>query len=105
MKKKYFKSVIAFVLLLVLFNQQINCFAAGKTVEAFKNNNHSGKSDCQEMIDGLNGQVSYRSFYKDVTDGISMLDFTNKSRAINIGRVMGAIQVIFGVIMVLVLIL
>lgn len=106
MKKKYFKSVIAFVLSLVLFNQQIDCFAAGKTVEAFKNNNHSGKSDCQEMIDGLNGQVSYSSSYKGVYDGISQLDFENKSKAIkywashgsNSGNLWGDSKVNFNII-------
>lgn len=40
-------------------------YAAGKTVEAFKNNSFEGKSDCKKFVDGIKGQdSSYKSTYK-----------------------------------------
>lgn len=67
---------------LVLFNN-VNCYAAGKTIEAFKNNNYTGTSDCQEMINGIKSQnSSYTSTYKKSTSSITRTDFTRKTKAI-----------------------
>lgn len=56
-------------------------YAAGKTVEAFKNNSFEGKSDCKKFVDGIKGQdSSYKSTYKKT--GITLNHFKRKSKAI-----------------------
>ena len=57
----------------------IPAYAAGKTVEAFKNNTYEGTSDCKKFVNGIKQQVpSYKSTLKQKT-GISLKSFKGKN--------------------------
>ena len=79
------KHVIGITILTLLFSNAVTVSAAGKTIEAFKNNTYSGTSDCQVMINGVKSQdSSYTSLFKNKNSSpaISQSDFTGKSRCI-----------------------
>lgn len=48
LKKKRFLGVLSMVICLSLLGN-IPAYAAGKTVEAFKNNTYEGTSDCKKI--------------------------------------------------------
>ena len=81
LKKKRFLGVLSMVICLSLLGN-IPAYAAGKTVEAFKNNTYEGTSDCKKFVNGIKQQVpSYKSTLKQKT-GISLKSFKGKTKAI-----------------------
>lgn len=52
LKKKRFLGVLSMVICLSLLGN-IPAYAAGKTVEAFKNNTYEGTSDCKKFVNGI----------------------------------------------------
>ena len=77
------KLITVMMSIVLMVSNNLNCFAAGKTIEAFKNNNYKGTSDCEEMINGVKGQdSSYTSAFKGPNNSISLSDFTGKTKAI-----------------------
>ncbi len=79
------KQLIGITILTLLISNGVTVSAAGKTIEAFKNNTYSGTSDCQVMINGVKSQdSSYTSLFKNKNSSpaISQSDFTGKSRCI-----------------------
>ena len=79
------KTAIIITVAALLLSNSINVFAAGKTIEAYKNNSYIGTSDCEVMINGVKSQVpSYTSTFKNKNSnpGITQSDFTGKAKAI-----------------------
>ncbi|MCI6813593.1 MAG: DUF6345 domain-containing protein [Lachnospiraceae bacterium] len=79
------KLTICIAIATLLFSNNVSIFAAGKTIEAYKNNTYSGISDCEVMINGVKSQVSsYTSTFKNKNSnpGITQSDFTGKAKAI-----------------------
>lgn len=81
LKRKKFLGILSMVICLSLLGN-IPSYAAGKTVEAFKNNTYTGTSDCKKFVNGIRGQVpSYKSTLKQKT-GITLTDFKRRTKAI-----------------------
>lgn len=84
--KRYVKAISVLLVGMMIFGQSSSCQAAGKTIEAFKNNKYSTQSsDCQVMIFGIKNQVpAYTYVYKNKNSSpkISKADFTGKNKAI-----------------------
>lgn len=81
LKRKNFFGILSMSICLSLLGN-IPVYAAGKTVEAFKNNTFTGTSDCRKFVNGIKGQVpSYTATLKEGA-GISISDFQRKTKAI-----------------------
>ena len=79
------KIVISITVATLLFSNSLSVFAAGKTIEAYKNNTYSGTSDCEVIINGVKSQVpAYTSTFKNQNSNpaITQSDFTRKTKAI-----------------------